>query len=578
MRGRGGRGFIPRGGRGRGSAPPTPSAPTRGTRGGRYQGLETNRGYGRGRGSGNGRGRGGQRVSSDGIGYRRPDADAARRRDYDPREGNPFLKPIIFVKSTTVLFKEEEEIFAPEIADDGEPFKTSAGYCPQLCHLMFSAIVDPDTLPAVHRIEEAFYQAEISATENQASSSSSDEEAAEENDEADMLEVETSLEIQSTRIEEQEEEEAVEALIVATASLEVTSTQTETHPLPFQEPLPLFVIDGEGDIPSAMFGSSRIRDLMNPSSFVLGEQPSVDHNSGLAEDDIVLVPIRPKPSTNTPILPASHAPAVVVSVPTLDTIQFSFSSQPQASSSKPRMQDPRRRKKEIKKLKRGAKKRKEPTAYAGLGWVRERKPQDAGSDLDWGSDGPPSGPEDIDEEDGLMDPLGGMTVDPELSDINYTGFMRSLAAGLGDNAVTIDDVEDINAIAREDDDDDEDEVSESTQSAQEMESGGEEDVMAWEAWCNMQISDHDDDNPDSSDDDDGGGEAGFKARLAKLRAKGKGKAKDNSSEELAEEGLSGDVLWGDHSGNGRFTWENQDEAYLEDLEVRLTLCWMTYGV
>jgi hypothetical protein len=302
---------------------------------------------------------------------------------------------------------------------------------------------------------------------------------------------------------------------------------------------PGFIIDTQG----GDFSSTKIQFDSWHNGRILGEKPRPPPLDD--EDDEIIVFIPPTSSRATP------QPQISRPVPTIDNLSLSITS---PAKSKSRQPHPDR--KEVKKSNRLSKLQKKKEHLRGTFGVEDggsieihgdRIPRIDDSDIEWGSDGPPGAQEDS----GVDDLLGGMSLDPELAGSDdqrkMMKFLSQMQNG-GGEVVTIADLADAEKMRLED----EDEEGETSDEE------GEDDELIDQAEREMLGEESSSSESDISEDDDDGS---FQTRLAKLRAKsigqqkGKGKARQSDSDED-----DGDV-WMEKS------WAEEDDGYIAHIQV-----------
>ncbi|KAG8957787.1 hypothetical protein FRC03_009820 [Tulasnella sp. 419] len=413
---------------------------------------------------------------------------------YGKFNSNPLLVPVKFVKSTVVLFKEEDDIFLPEVVDLEQ--------------------ADPNSIPTADQVEQLFQQARIPEGPN----SSESESESSEDDENDANPPETSMEADPETLSLTEE--SLTTLVVATEGLEITSQVTTTQEAIFFE-------DASGG--TTLPEDTPVYSTSMSKTTILGSGP----NDPSEEEEDIVVYIPPTIQRTTPSGPSLAAGSTSISVVIDETIPtpssskhnngsqhpldaVSFISLANIDRDRPRARDPRKPdRKVLKKERRMARRKLDNTAHRGIGFHSESLvPRVGDSDLDWGSDGPPGGKEEIRNDEGVAE---GMEVDSELEFADYDSFAKYFRSTMGSNHKTMDDIQDELDMAKEDQ-----EAIKQAGSAAEDESHGDEMV---EETAFMMEQGVDSESSEESDDEDGDGHVGFQRRLARIRSSGKGKAK-----------------------------------------------------
>lgn len=170
------------------------------------------------------------------------------------------------------------------------------------------------------------------------------------------------------------------------------------------------------------------------------------------------------------------------------------------------------------------------------------------SDVDWG-DGS-DGDEGVEE---ISNGMGGMEIDSELDPKAMARFAQSMSAE-GSRFVSMDDIEDVKRIQREDEEDD-DESGDSSEEDEEQEAvvrKEERSLVGEEEYV-------EDDSEDSSDDEDASGS--FQARLARIREADKGKQRADAE---FDDGENEDD---DLEMALEMSWADQDEKFLAHIQV-----------
>lgn len=228
--------------------------------------------------------------------------------------------------------------------------------------------------------------------------------------------------------------------------------------------------------------------------------------------------------------------------------------------------------------------------------TEDAAPRVGDSDLEWGSDGPPSAapvakpshrsktrrrgkgkgkaqPANIAGRSPVVDDDHGMDIDSDLAleDAQYERMLAKMLAPT--NHVTIDDIADEAKLRAEDDDD---EGSEDRGSSAEDDS---EDEVTLEIASNLQLdidddgeslsgSEEEDDNDDNSSSEDEDEDLSFQTKLGRMRARAnnggtKGQAAKPSLNLDSDDEDDFDELFG-----GAQTWADADEDAIQDIEVR----------
>jgi hypothetical protein len=202
------------------------------------------------------------------------------------------------------------------------------------------------------------------------------------------------------------------------------------------------------------------------------------------------------------------------------------------------------------------------------------------SDLDWGdtTDGEGSAIEKLSSD------LGGMDIDPDVDEAAYGAFVKRMAGVQAGEHVTIDDLEDMERLRKEDESDEaawrrrtkqgeddsgsdevgsDDEGDESADEELEAVLQAEERALIAEPGA-APLSGSDDDDDDDSEDEDETPRRGFKKRLERVRARS---AADAARGIKYAKGRTDDDEDEEDAFDRNLTWAEKDDDYVNMVQV-----------
>lgn len=382
-----------------------------------------------------------------------------------------------------------------------------------------------------------------------------------------------------------ETQQAIDAVQVQAESETIGGVEEATS----QDDIPGFVVDTQPASPHT--GS----ELAIEFDRVEINAPLGAPNEETEEDEVVVYPRSGKATparraTPSPMPPATHTSSDSVQPnagpssstqayppfpppPSFDSISLSFASTSAATSRSPYKPSKRvqgLKKKERMRVKRRAEREAMFGSFGFGAALADERERDTGrdprwderrrgdSDVDWGDEGSDDGGGGGGED-------GGMEVDQELDVGVLNRFIQGLSAG-GSQWVTADDLEDEERMRQEDEEDedsgssDEDEYEDDAEVTEIMLE--EEKLMVGEGGS-VGLSDEEEEEEEEEEEDSSDEpEAGFHARLERIRERTRGKRPADVQHSLSDD---------EDEEEAEFdTWADKDELFIANIKVRST--------